>query len=408
MNIGFVSTRFSGTDGVSLEAQKWAEAFTRIGHKCFWFSGLSDRPDKVSMVDPLAFFGHPEIQGINDQVWNSPVIASPIKETIASASLRLRQSIKSFCQRFKIDLLIPQNALTIPMNLPLGIALTEFIDSTGFPTVAHHHDFHWERERFSGSGVLPYLDKAFPPSLPSIKHVVINSKASKQLRTRLGLSSVLVPNVMDFGQPPTSIARFGLKSELGFSPEDILFLQPTRVVPRKGIEHAVELISRLNNPAIKLVISHESGDEGHGYLQSLEAFARDKAVDLRLIGDKVGNFPESICTLEELYPLADFVTYPSLYEGFGNALLETVYFRKPALVNRYPVYIDDIEPVGFDFVTMDGKITDTNVADVQSLLASPARIVSTTESNYQLGKNHYSFDRITTPLITTLSAGPSD
>ena len=29
--IGFVSTRFSGTDGVSLETEKWAAAFQQVG-----------------------------------------------------------------------------------------------------------------------------------------------------------------------------------------------------------------------------------------------------------------------------------------------------------------------------------------------------------------------------------------
>ena len=51
------------------------------------------------------------------------------------------------------------------------------------------------------------------------------------------------------------------------------------------------------------------------------------------------------------------VTYPSLYEGFGNAFLEAVYFHKPILVNRYSVYIVDIEPKGFEVVAMDGFLT---------------------------------------------------
>jgi hypothetical protein len=31
-NIGFVSTRFAGTDGVSLESAKWAQIFWEEGH----------------------------------------------------------------------------------------------------------------------------------------------------------------------------------------------------------------------------------------------------------------------------------------------------------------------------------------------------------------------------------------
>ncbi len=38
LNIGFVSTRISGTDGVSLETEKWEQIFIEFGHKVFWFA----------------------------------------------------------------------------------------------------------------------------------------------------------------------------------------------------------------------------------------------------------------------------------------------------------------------------------------------------------------------------------
>ena len=37
--IGFVSTRLSGPDGVSLETAKWARVFSDLGHECFYFAG---------------------------------------------------------------------------------------------------------------------------------------------------------------------------------------------------------------------------------------------------------------------------------------------------------------------------------------------------------------------------------
>ncbi len=64
--------------------------------------------------------------------------------------------------------MIVENALTIPINLPLGLALTEFIAETGYPVIAHHHDFYWERQRFLNNSVNDYLAAAFPPNLPSI------------------------------------------------------------------------------------------------------------------------------------------------------------------------------------------------------------------------------------------------
>ena len=42
LNVGFVSTRFAGTDGVTLESSKWAEVFQQNGHHCYWFAGDLD------------------------------------------------------------------------------------------------------------------------------------------------------------------------------------------------------------------------------------------------------------------------------------------------------------------------------------------------------------------------------
>jgi glycosyltransferase involved in cell wall biosynthesis len=36
------------------------------------------------------------------------------------------------------------------------------------------------------------------------------------------------------------------------------------------------------------------------------------------------------------------VTYLSGYEGFGNAFIEAIYFKKPIIVNRYSIFVEDI------------------------------------------------------------------
>jgi hypothetical protein len=57
--IGFVSTRLKGTDGVSMETEKWRIVLERMGYECFFFSGLSDWDPSRSMVVEEAYFGHP-------------------------------------------------------------------------------------------------------------------------------------------------------------------------------------------------------------------------------------------------------------------------------------------------------------------------------------------------------------
>ena len=177
-----------------------------------------------------------------------------------------------------------------------------------------------------------------------------------------------------------------------------MILQPTRIVQRKGIEHAVALVKALDDPRNKLVISHEAGDEGYEYFEWLKTHARENGVDLRLVSSRLkdpwscSNLPGDTCSLWDIYPHADLVTYPSLLEGFGNAFLEAIYFKKPLLVNRYPVFISDIEPLGFDLATMDGFLTLETVQQVQTLLESPQRRQEMVTHNYAVATRHFSYN----------------
>jgi glycosyltransferase involved in cell wall biosynthesis len=285
------------------------------------------------------------------------------------------------------------------MHVPLALALTEFISETQIPTIAHHHDFYWERTRYLVNAAGEYLRMAFPPHLPSIEHVVINSDAQEQLALRTGITSVIIPNVLDFENPPTMAPRdkSDFYGSLDLSPEDTIILQPTRVVQRKGIEHAIELVKEMNTPGFKLVISHEAGDEGLEYAEWLLEHAKKDGVDLRFINTKVRDPLNEDADLKtqrslwDIYPYADFITYPSLYEGFGNAFLEAVYFKKPLLINRYSIFIRDIEPMGFDLVVMDGYLTRKTIQRVHDIIASPELKEKIVNHNYAIAKRHYSY-----------------
>ena len=399
VQVGFVGTRFSGTDGVSLESAKWARVLWDHRHVSHWYSGLSDRDESTSMVVPHAYFGHPDIEWINRRVFGTRTRTPDVTQRIYAMADYLKGTLYEFTRRYSLDLLIVQNALCIPMNIPLGVALAHFIAETGFPTIAHHHDFYWERDRFSVSAVTDLLWMAFPPALPQIQNVTINSFAQEDLAHRRGVSSTLVPNVLDFDtepEPPDDYAR-QFRLDIGLSDDDILFLQPTRVVPRKGIEHAIALVSALKDSRCKLVISHASGDEGHEYLVALQELAESQGVDLRLcdthVGDKraVGDDGRRIYTLADAYSQADFITYPSIYEGFGNALLEAFYYRKPVLVTRYSIFVADIEPKGAKVITMDGYLTKDVVNKVQRIIDDPNYRQQMVDFNYEIGKAFFSY-----------------
>jgi glycosyltransferase involved in cell wall biosynthesis len=204
------------------------------------------------------------------------------------------------------------------------------------------------------------------------------------------------------------VAR-SFRDYIGARSDDLVFLQPTRVVQRKGIEHAIHLVKALERPDTKLVISHQAGDEGYDYAEYLERYASMLKVDLVFVdthmddpwGTHRRQYPQF--TLYDIYPGADFVTYPSLCEGFGNGLLEAIYFKRPVLVNRYATYVRDIEPLGFDLVSIDGFLTPQAVTRVNELLDAPHLCRRVTETNFQIAKKHFSYQAVAEQLNIAMS-----
>jgi glycosyltransferase involved in cell wall biosynthesis len=403
-NVGFISTRIAGTDGVSLEIEKWTDVLKRNGFDCFYFAGEIDRDDKISFKIEEAHFEHPEISNINKGLFGATNRTRQISNNIKENQEKLKSALYDFRKKFNIDLIIPENALTIPVNIPLGVAITEFIAETGIPTIAHHHDFYWERDRFLINGCQDYLNKAFPPDLHSIRHVVINSLASEQLSHRLGLSNTIIPNVYDYAKEPEGLENYPceLKNKIGIKEDELFILQPTRVVPRKWIERSIEIVNSLKLPNPALVISHASGDEGDEYYHRIMEYSKNMGVKIipidHLIGNNHGNNSKKY-TIADVYKCADIITYPSGYEGFGNAFLESIYYNKPIIVNRYSIYVADIEPKGFDVVTIDGVITAKTITKINQILEDKEYRKKTVKKNYDLARQFFSFEILEKKLM---------
>lgn len=433
--IGFISTRFAGTDGVSLETAKWTTVIEGMDHECFYFCGLCDRPQEKSYIVPEAFYRHPTIDAINQVIFKGiwghmdegrdlhPELAdlhqdffslyirpSRITRKVHELKDYFKEHLYQFAQRFRLESLIVENAITIPVNLPLGLAITEFIAETGYPVIAHHHDFYWERQRFMINSVQDYLAAAFPPKLPSIRHVVINSVQAYQVASRFGIAAMVIPNVMDFNSIPVPLDDYALtaRTDLGLDPGQYLILQPTRIIQRKGIEHAIELTRRLGLPA-ELVISHAAGDEGTDYEKRIRQFAALLEVKVNfesaIVGDVRGVTKDGrkIYTLGDIYPQADLVTYPSSIEGFGNAFLEAIYYYRPIMLNNYSIYEADIKPKGFQVIEFDGFISEQTLEQARYVLTHPEETRKQSEHNYELARRYYSYNVLERRLQVLLS-----
>ena len=407
MRFGHISFRLAGTDGVSLETAKIVKVLNGMGHRNYYFAGELDdesikfpeNPIAGKYLAPYAHFSHPDIQWITGHAFGSEIPHPNLFSKIEEIAQTLEQDLHNFIDEFKIEIITIQNVFAIPMNLPLTVALFRVLKTRNIPVINHNHDFYWEREKYKINCVPGILKEYFPPDLPNIRQVVINSFAKQDLK-RKGISSDVFPNIFDFENPPMGIDQYNrdLRETLNISHDELLFLQPTRVIPRKGIEFAVELVSQLTDFKIKFLITHSAEQDSMDYLQKIKDQAQQSNVDLLYLPDK---FQPSRCidsqgqkkySLWDAYIHADFVTYPSLYEGFGNAILEMIYFRKPFLVNRYKVFQADIEPTGIKAVLINKKITKPTLEAVKELILQPELSQFYSETNYKIGRKYFSFD----------------
>lgn len=177
-------------------------------------------------------------------------------------------------------------------------------------------------------------------------------------------------------------------------------LQATRIIPRKSIELTLELAAQLTDRPVKVVVTHPGLDEGNEYASFLVRRAAELGVDYQVAG--VGDPGQP--TLGDAYAAADLVTFPSQIEGFGNALLEAIYYSRPVLVNRYPVYVSDIAPTGLDVIEIDGAITSATISSATNWLGDRARRSAAAAGNYEICRDYFSYEAVRNCLLPLLSS----
>jgi len=413
MRIGIIIGRIGGVDGVALETEKWIEVLQRMGHTIFILSGQFEERhmDQATetLVPEMSFFSPESYWSQKKAFFYPETNPSELIEHINLYSKVIYKKILEWISDQKIDLIISENASALPSHLEMGLAINNAVKKSGIPTITHDHDFAWERDtRYISphDAINEYVESVFPMRLHNV-NAVINSNGQKTLKERFKRDSVNVPNVMDFDIP------FGVKTEhnnnihqaLGYKNDDILLFQITRIVIRKGIETAIELLHKLENSKIKLIITgNYADDEGSKYYNEL----MNQIHNLKL-GDRVRfafhcfhnkglltSNEQYGYSLSDAYAQARACTYFSTYEGFGNAFVESILAKVPIFVNNYkPVYWTDIGSKGFKAVMLeDNIITDAALREMKDVIYNDERNREIAEHNYQLGKKLFSYSTL--------------
>jgi glycosyltransferase involved in cell wall biosynthesis len=443
--IGICHYKIGDTDGVSLEMDKWKVVLERLGHTVHLCGGDLGKAEGF-LIEEL--YHHREnIERIHRNAFDRLTdyeSEAALEREIFEVVERIEQGLCSFIDEFSIDLLIPNNIWSIGVNLPAAIAFARVVRKRRIPTTAHHHDFHWETFR----GMTPTCEvvrriarEYLPPKDPLVTHVVINSLVQDELRKRNGVESTIVPNVFDFAGEPWGIDEYNrdFREAIGVNANDIIVLQATRIVERKGIELAIDLVAEINDPSniaklqegllydgrrftkddrVVLVLAGYSEDRTERYLSRLKRKIERAGIEARFIAERVASRREEsdgerLYSLWDCYALADLVTYPSLFEGWGNQFLEAIRAKLPVAIFEYPVYQADIREKGFDVISLGSEVEGTDESGlvfiskatvrratekvVKVLIDSSAR-QAMVERNFELGREYYSLESLTQRL----------
>ncbi|MHA1979115.1 MAG: glycosyltransferase family 4 protein [Candidatus Hodarchaeales archaeon] len=386
MNIAMVHFRVGELDGVSLEMDKWKQVLEeKFGHKVLYLAGSLGRSDGYAIPE-LSLEFQPCLD-IRERAFSSHLDKSQEKaldDDIRALVDKIKPKIFKFIQDTNVECFIPNNMFSLPLNIPASIALLEVLQEVGLPTISHNHDFSWERTSYipSCSLISNYLEEYFPPKLSNIKHAVINSIAKDVLKDKKDIESEVVPNVFYFEEPDWEKDSFNsdIRTTLKISSNDIIILQATRLVERKGIELIIDLIAKLNTNTYremlaskplydgrtfttkdKIILVMPNLVEDDPYKVKLENKCNTLGVEYRFCNPLFAHQRSDLDTGKKIYNLwdiyshSDVVSYPSLVEGWGNQFLEAVKAKLPIILFEYDVFLRDIGPLGFSTITLGSK-----------------------------------------------------
>ncbi|MFW2383949.1 MAG: glycosyltransferase family 4 protein [Acidimicrobiales bacterium] len=304
--IAMLSFRLGGSDGVSVVARLWSRILLEHGWNVVTVAGEGPVDRIVSGL---------EIGAVE------PPMYGEVEAAIEDA-----------------DVVIVENLLTIPMNLPASTIVAEVL--RGRPALLHHHDPPWQRSRFRLVTDLPVDD-------PAWRHVTINRLTQRQYDQR-GISAQTIYNPFDTAEPAgrrdRERARI-LEAAGREDPDTVLISHPVRAIARKNVPAALSICSRVAIDTGRPVLYWLPGPAEEGYAKTLETLMSRAPVPVVRAGAS---------SMPDLYAASDLVVFPSEWEGFGNVPVEASIHRRPVVVGDYPVAAELIE-LGFSWFAPDDR-----------------------------------------------------
>jgi len=241
-----------------------------------------------------------------------------------------------------VDVTFVHNIFTMHHNLACTRALHDLAPRRKM--VAWTHDLTSTNSDFALPNPTQPPWNLMRTSSPDVTYVATSDLRAAEIKAHLKppIEARVIPDPVDparlFGLTPEMRASL---SALEIPWRDFVFLLPARVMVRKNIDFAIEIVKKLResgcNPLLLITgakVPNSPASEHYGAFlrQSLPEDLRGYVVFLS------DYFPVQDDTLRDLYLLSDCLLFPSTQEGFGLPVLEAALHRMPVWCRDIPAF----------------------------------------------------------------------
>ncbi len=313
---------------------------------------------------PLLSPDNPQVQNVQEEILKRGAETAEFK--------RLKEDIKQELRKLLSDLdaCIVHNIPSMPFNFAATAAINELADELKIRFLFWLHDTILVRDEWKDR-----MGK-FPLTLLHHKNEKITFVTPTAFRARQFASLEEPYNIPRMKVIPNGVSveeylkidevTKQLLRRLGISFNDFIIVTPVRMLPRKNIELALQVIHELSHISgkrrIRLLITGPPGNDLNSltYEAKLKEMIRTRTLqDIVIFCHDLINFKRVIAddkivkwSVADVYNIADLVFIPSKEEGFGLPVIEAGAARKPIFCSRIPPFQElireDIEGFMFD------------------------------------------------------------
>jgi glycosyltransferase involved in cell wall biosynthesis len=241
-----------------------------------------------------------------------------------------------------VDVTFVHNIFTVHNNLACTIALHDLAPK--------HQMIAWTHDLTAANSDVALPNPTQPPwnlmrtAAKNVSYVAASDTRAAEITKQLkpAYPPRVIPNMVDpvrlFGVTP-EVRSSILSLEIPW--RDFVFLLPARVMVRKNIDFAIEVVKKIRemdrNPLLLITgakVSDSPASEHYGTFLR-QSMPKDLTGHVHFLSDY---FLVQDDTLRDLYLLSDCLLFPSRQEGFGLPVLEAALHRLPVWCGDIPAY----------------------------------------------------------------------